>query len=525
MRTRVVRGLAVSPALLLLLVLGAPLLAKPGGGPAPAPAPAPEAAPGSAPESRPESSVPPEPDPARSEGKDPKDAGELKALSERIAELERRMESLRRDAQRRSEAQSAEARKKLGELGLQTEVLSEEVRRLRERLVLPETDEQKSVFGLGPSASKVYQLQQSGLSIGGYGEFFVDRKVKDITAGKDFSTGNVYRFVQYLGYKFTDRLVMNAEIEFEHATTGSNYEGRSGAVSVEFLYMDALLHAAANLRFGLMLVPMGFINELHEPTLYHGNLRPEVERQILPSTWRELGMMVFGSVGGFAYKAWAMNGLNAEKFSPSGWREGRQKGGRVLTEDWGGGLRLEYNWKDILFFSTSLFYGGADHGRISLDGEQVTARTLLVEAHAQFRFKGIEFRALGAFASMSGARDLTLALYPHSLDPDSPETRLLAGKMYGYYVEAAYDLWRLFGARRTMYLAPFVRLENFNTQASTPSIAGRQADRRQNQFILDVGLTFRPHHQVVLKINYRDMWNEARAKKADALIFGAGFVY
>jgi hypothetical protein len=63
-----------------------------------------------------------------------------------------------------------------------------------------------------------------------------------------------------LGYKFSDKALFNSEIEFEHASTG-----KRGSVSVEFAHLDFLLHPAANVRAGMVLVPMGFLNELHEP--------------------------------------------------------------------------------------------------------------------------------------------------------------------------------------------------------------------------------------------------------------------
>jgi len=450
---------------------------------------------------------------------------EMKKLKERLAALTQQMQKIQAEMKRRRKVRSAKAVARNRKLKVKVEVLSDEVRKLRERLVLPETDKQKRHFGMGPSASKVYQLKKSGLSFGGYGEFYVDRKLKNKTDGKDFSTGDVYRYIQYVGFKFTDWLVMNAEIEFEHASTSSNYDGKGGSISVEFLYLDFMPHKLANVRAGLILVPMGFINELHEPPFYHGNLRPEVERQIIPSTWRELGLMVYGGFKGFSYKAWATNGLRGESFSTSGWRGGRQKGGRALTEDWGGGLRVDYSWKAIISFGASVYYGEADQQRILLNDEKQTARTLLVEGHAQFRYKGIELRALGAYGHLSNARDLTLALFPDSGDPTDPETSVLASSMYGYYVEAAYDFWRLFNTKRKMYLAPFIRFENYNTQAKTPSIAGRSADKSKNQYILDAGITFKPHPQVVLKVNYREIWNEASSKKADAVYFGAGFVY
>src|SRR5207302_1922367 len=131
------------------------------------------------------------------------------------------------------------------ELSRKIDILTEEVARLREKLVIPETEALRSVYGLGPAASKVY-LQKSGLSIGGYGEFFVDRLVKDKVPGQDYNTGSLLRYVQYVGYKFSDRWVLNAEIEFQHAgLSDENFQGERGEAEVEFAYLDYLAHPAA----------------------------------------------------------------------------------------------------------------------------------------------------------------------------------------------------------------------------------------------------------------------------------------
>src|SRR5262245_57950009 len=136
-------------------------------------------------------------------------------------------------------------------------ILTEEIRKIREFLVLPETQELKGYYGLGPGASKVYGLQQRGLSIGGYGETNFKAVTKDANgASNEF---DFVRFVAYLGYKFTDKIILNSEVELEHANTESSVSSSGGAVELEFATLDYLYTPAANARGGLMLVPVGFI--------------------------------------------------------------------------------------------------------------------------------------------------------------------------------------------------------------------------------------------------------------------------
>jgi hypothetical protein len=398
------------------------------------------------------------------------------------------------------------------------EILTDEVQKLREQLVLPEKDSLKSVFGLGPAASKVYAIP-SGLSVGGYGEMYLERKVKDKVDGRDSNTGDLLRYVQYLGYKFSDRLVLNAEIELEHAQAG---EGTGGEIALEFAYLDYLAHPAVNVRFGLLLIPLGFINEIHEPPFFHGVLRPAVETSILPSTWRELGLGVFGEpLAGLSYKLYAVGGLNAKRFGPAGWRSGRQSGSKILSESWALAARIDYKGSDAFLFGAGLYYGGADHNQFR---PELDVRTLLVEGHAQLRYRGLEARALAVYGTLSRARDLTLALFPDAEAGAAPETRLVASAIYGWYAEIAYDFWPLV-SRRRLYLAPYFRYERLNTQHATPEILGRVHDAKLDTTILEAGLTFKPHPQVVVKLSYRDSFNEAGSRTADSVTLGAGFVY
>ncbi len=169
-----------------------------------------------------------------------------------------------------------------------TDILSQEVEKLRTNLAIPDEVQYKSAYGLGPAASKVYQVGK-GLSIGGYGEANYQVTVDDEKDKKD--NADLERLVLYTGYKFTDNILFNSEIEFEHSSTGSG-----GEVSVEFAALDFVIDPMVNIRAGMVLMPMGFLNQIHEPPFYFGNNRPEVERQIIPSTWREMGVGLFGEI-------------------------------------------------------------------------------------------------------------------------------------------------------------------------------------------------------------------------------------
>ena len=104
-----------------------------------------------------------------------------------------------------------------------TDVLSQEVEKLRTNLSIPEDAKYKSMYGMGPAASKVYGTSK-GLSIGGYGEAMYTNYVDTKGNKNNKDSADLERAVIYLGYKFNDWIVLNNEIEFEHATTGEGSE-------------------------------------------------------------------------------------------------------------------------------------------------------------------------------------------------------------------------------------------------------------------------------------------------------------
>jgi hypothetical protein len=295
---------------------------------------------------------------------------------------------------------------RIRELERKVEILAEELERTRTELAVPEEPKLESSYGLGPAASKVYAAAR-GLSLGGYAEGRYTALVKD--KGDRNNTIDALRFVLYAGYKFTDWLVFNSEVELEHASTGE-----SGSVSLEFATLDFLLADWANPRIGLLLIPMGFLNEIHEPPFYFGTHRPDVERRIIPSTWRENGLGLFGSFFGdqFEYKLYGVNGFDASGFDEAGLRGGRQKGSKALADDFAFVGRLDWTPLPGLLLGGSGYVGNS--GQNQTDGttglDLPDALTTIVEAHAQFRWRGLHLRGLATRSTVDDAGALNVAI-------------------------------------------------------------------------------------------------------------------
>jgi hypothetical protein len=358
-------------------------------------------------------------------------------------------------------------------------------------------------FGMGPAASKVYG-QDQGLSIGGYGEFLYQQRSG---AGDLF---DVQRGILYVGYRFDEHWVFNSELEVEHASTSSSSGTTSsgGSVSLEFSYLEYLHDESFNLRAGLLLVPLGFINEMHEPTTFLSAVRPETELRIIPSTWRENGIAAHGKLGDFDYKAGLITSLNGERFSAAGLRDGRQKGNRAAADDFALVGRLDWQCCEGLTVGGALFVGDTGHDGVDASSNVIPSmRTTILEGHAEYQAAGFVLRGLytrarvddtGAFNSNTGAN--------------------LARRMQGYYAELGYDVMAGFWPETGQALLPYCRWEALDTQAEMAP--GFVADPTRDETILTFGIHYRPIDQVVIKVDFQSF-----DQADDRFQIGMGYVF
>ena len=385
--------------------------------------------------------------------------------STRIAELETQIEAITRD---------------LEELTLGTAVVN---------------PSERGAFGMAPAAGKVYTINQ-GVSIGGYGEVlyqgYAGTKENGDASGKTAKL-DAYRGIIYVGYKFNDKVLFNSEIEIEHGSTGL-----AGSASLEFAYLDYKLTDNFGLRAGLLLVPVGITNEVHEPPVWLGTIRPRSENKIIPTTWRESGFGFFGETDAFSYRAYLVNSLDgigggsagSKGFSSSGLRGGRQKGSKAIAENFSAVGRVDYTGTPGLMIGTSLYTGDQGHNS-DLNGREVSIGTTIWEGHIKYQGRGFDIQALTALASVDNADKLN-------------EMKGLTGsgsggeKMSGWYAQLGYDL--LFSSASEQALLPYVRYEAVNTQVDVPS--GYSSSGSKDFNVTTIGLAWKPIGNTVLKTDY-----------------------
>jgi hypothetical protein len=425
---------------------------------------------------------------------------QLKALSERLATLE---------ANTKTQTE-------------QTQTLTDELINVQNATSFSTLDTTKTEAGLGIAASKVY-YSKNPLSIGGYGELFYSSQLNkgdtqvDANGVRGGNTSEAYRFVPYIGYKFSDTIILNSEIEFEHG---------GAEISLEQLYIDFLLDPKFNVRLGQQVVPMGLINLNHEPVMFNTVRRPDVETYLIPSTWHENGLTAYGSLNNFQYAAGAVIGLDMGLATHDGavsqrgvnWILDGLRGGtetNSATSNIGGVARLDYIGINGLLVGASVYTGKA--GPANKTGAQ-EGSLFMADLHAQYQTEGFKIKGLYTQTQLIHADSYqgnAIAGFDFSAIP-IPE------KGHGGYVNLEYNILPFF-AQTANRLPLFFQYENYN-------LASRMNDGTSFGITesFTYGFNYFPHEQVVLKGEYklRNNRNSVDTYAAEGIYsFGLGFIF
>jgi hypothetical protein len=388
-------------------------------------------------------------------------------------------------------AQDAQAQ--VEELRSRLDILAAEVEKLRSGEPEPVelSDERRRALGLAPSAAATYRRGAQGVSLAGYGELLLENFASENESGAGNAPTtrlDVLRAILYAGYRFNDRFLFNSEIEVEHGNQ----------IFVEFAYVDYLVNDNLSVRGGLLLVPLGLVNEFHEPNVFLGARRPETEQRIVPSTWRENGAGVLATFGAVSVRATLVNGLNASGFSSSGLRGGRQNGIQARAANLGAAGRVDVTPLPGIFAGLGFYTGGSGQNAIVVDGRALHVNNRIVEFHAQGQLRGLDLRALYARAAVDDAGALSAAL-------GLPVSAPVAEQMDGGYLQAGYNL--LSQRATVVAVTPFVRYEHVDTQKRVP--AGYMRDLSKDGNFATLGLEIKPIPNVVVKTDYQWITNAA----------------
>jgi hypothetical protein len=260
-------------------------------------------------------------------------------------------------------------------------------------------------------------------------------------------------------------------------------------------------------------MPVGFVNELHEAPVFHGARRAAVETAIIPSTWRENGAGIFGEAGPLQWRAYVVAGLSSRGFEPDGIREGRQGGSDSLAEDLAVVARADYTGLPGLLAGGSVFTGGSGQGE-AVDGAAIGGRVTILEGHAQYEWRGLQLRVLGARTRIA---DAALINAQNGL----AGSESIGERQHGWYAQAAYDVMALRPAGRWS-VTPFLRYEKLDTQARVPD--GFSRDPGNDRNVLFAGLDVKPLPGVVIKADWQRERNRARTGR-NGFHLGVGYLF
>jgi Phosphate-selective porin O and P len=398
-------------------------------------------------------------------------ADELETINERLKLLQEKVQALE------GLKQEVEALKE--ELTREVQSRDDQVIALEERM-----EEAEPLFDIANTLAKTH--------LGGYFELHYNNAINARSSSKD-DVLDFHRFVLYLDHEINDWIKFTSELEVEHAFVEGGED--SGEVELEQAYLDFSLHKNFNVRAGVLLMPIGIINQYHEPPTFNGVERPFVDKYIIPTTWFDSGIGFFGEViPGLSYQVNIMGGLEAEEFSAKdGLRSGRQKAFKTNAEDLAFVGRLDYKGIPGLQLGATLYRG--DSAQDLRIGEDINVT--IGEFDFKYRLGNFDFRGEYALVNIDDARELNWALGKTS-GKDA-----IASELQGWYLEGAYHFLRRFIPSAPHDATFFVRYEDFDTQHKMPT--GFKRNRAYDRKAWTIGFSYWPTDTVVIKADYQDV--------------------
>jgi len=316
-------------------------------------------------------------------------------------------------------------------------------------------------------------------------------------------------------FSFTKDFFLEAEIEFEHLGTGSaleleyeefgEYEFESekgGEVQLEEIHLNKRFTNELNVRVGRFPIPITLYNKKHKPMNYFSNTPPESEINILPSTWNEIGVEVFGSAFNFNYNLALVNGLDASGFSSERWiAEGHQtKFEFVKATNLATILRLDYAGINNLLFGGSIYYGNSTGNRPKPeDMEGIDAHVTITSLHAQYISDPVIIRSDYIYGNLENSDLVSQRNARLSVNIQTPRSPV-AKNAIAYYIEGGYNIASIISIPTEFKLYPFFRYEYYNTMKEVEK--GIFANPRFERSLYTFGLNFIWNDEVVFKADY-----------------------
>jgi hypothetical protein len=334
----------------------------------------------------------------------------------------------------------------------------------------------------------------------GYGEINYNRP----TSHPKDAVADLRRFVIGIQHRFDERTKLVTELEVEHGVTSATDPGE---VEVEQAYMERQLNPTWALRAGLFLMPVGLLNENHEPTAFYGVERNFVETAIIPSTWREGGVQLVGNLDhGITVQGGLTTSFDLTKWDATS-DEGRTSPLGAVHQEMalakGHDIAIfgAANWRGQpgLLVGASVFSGGATQAQTP-----TSSRVTLWDVHARWTPGRWDLSALVTRGSISHTAPLNAPLVGNPT--------LIPSSFDGAYVQAAYRLW----SHDDLALLPFVRVERYNTARSYADLGpGLTPEAQRSERVITLGANIQVSPGVVVKTDVQRFGENTSANRVN----------
>lgn len=354
------------------------------------------------------------------------------------------------------------------------------------------------------------------MSIGGYGELHYNNLDAD-DSEYDKDEIDFHRFVLFFGYQFTDDLHFFSEFELEHSLAGGG-DDAPGEVELEQAFVEYSFDDSNAARVGVFLLPLGILNETHEPPTFYGVERNSVEAVIIPSTWWAGGIgYTYRNISGLQFDLAFHEGLEVPfveatrnddgvltGYAGGRIRSGRQKTAEAVAEDFAMTGRLRYTGVPGLELALALQY----QEDITQDGGDALEEAVLYEVHAIYNRGPFGLRALYA-----------------RWDISTDEDALLGGEGDAAAIDGANDYLDDIDAQDGWYIEPSYKVtDNFGVFVRYEDVDGARLQDRFDQWTL--GANYWVHDNVVLKMDIVDREHDENSEEGrDFDGFNLGFGY
>ena len=366
------------------------------------------------------------------------------------------------------------------------QLLKAEINELKAAVKMQGAVQEATMTSVAKAAKKFEKIH-----IGGYGELHYNDTETD--AGSKSKKVDAHRFVLFFGYDYNDKVRFRSEFELEHGLVKDTDDGSNGGeVELEQMYVEIDVTDQTSIQTGVILVPVGIMNETHEPPSFYGVERNDVEKYLIPATWWAAGVKVSHKLNnGLRFEAMISEGL---KGTTAGYiRDGRQKSASATANDLAYTARVTYT--GIPGLKTSIFYNRQSD--FTQDSSDNIEEMDLYGVTAIYNQDGYEFKALHVQADFSG-KDETGAFFTNGFDEHQ-----------GTFLEAS------------------KRIGNLGFFVNNSIVSGEKVSRQYT--VMQAGFSYWPQGtNTVLKANFYDKEysnNNLQTSNSDGFHLGMGYEF